>query len=52
MEKELMKKQQGVGVQSSSSVSAKQHKVGGHGDMKMSDTKAAFNAACNDSKKG
>jgi hypothetical protein len=43
--------QRGVGVEYKKVVSTRKDRVSGHGDMKMSGTKEAFNKACKDTKK-
>ena len=45
-------KHSGFGVDHKKNVSVRSDRVGGHGDMQMNETKAAFNKACNDTKKG
>ena len=42
----------GFGVDYKKNVSVRSDRVGGHGDMQMSETKAAFSKAQNDTKKG
>jgi hypothetical protein len=41
----------GFGVDYKKVVSTRSDKIGGHGDLPMKETVAAFKAACNDTKK-
>lgn len=51
MNKKESNKAPGFGVNYTKNVSVRKDRISGHGDMKMSDTKAEFNRACKDTKK-